>query len=371
MNSADKYFLELLRIAAGTQDTFSGVPDERDWQAMYDIAARQSLLGVCFAGVQSMHTVDIYDETTAEERMSYWTLPESLYLQWMAAAAKIQAKNGRMSGACTALQAEFAASGMGSCILKGQSVARYYGCIGEFRQTGDIDIWVNTDIDALVAWAEKNAYLDHVTYAHVGCVLPNRIKAELHPYPAFFRCPWLDRRLQRWVGDYDMSAFEAPDGFKVAPVSFDLVYLLVHSLNHLLVGGVGMRHYMDYYFAMKAAGGVYDNDLVPLLKRLGLLRFARGVVWIMRDVFGMPESELFVEADESVGRLLLDEALAGGNFGHYDYRDARISSENALARVWALCVRNFRFIKLAPWLVICSPFWRLWHFIWMKRRGYR
>lgn len=38
----------------------------------------------------------------------------------------------------------------------------------------------------------------------------------------------------------------------------------------------------------------------------------------MKDVFKLEDKHLLCEADAKVGKLLLDEVMKGGNFGHHD-----------------------------------------------------
>ena len=40
-------FFELLQVAVGTRSRLSVVPTAEEWQALYDMAARQTLIGVC------------------------------------------------------------------------------------------------------------------------------------------------------------------------------------------------------------------------------------------------------------------------------------------------------------------------------------
>lgn len=45
-------FFELIRVALGNADRLSHIPTQKEWQMLYDMAKKQSLVGICFAGVQ-------------------------------------------------------------------------------------------------------------------------------------------------------------------------------------------------------------------------------------------------------------------------------------------------------------------------------
>ena len=45
----DSLFFELIRVAIGTQDRLSRTPSSQEWKVLYDMAKKQSLVGICFA----------------------------------------------------------------------------------------------------------------------------------------------------------------------------------------------------------------------------------------------------------------------------------------------------------------------------------
>lgn len=87
MQNIDKLFFELIRVSIGTGVCLSHTPSTAEWQTLYDIAKKQSLVGICFAGVQKLQ----------KQRQAP---PEMLYLQWLGMAAKIQQRNEFMDRKC-------------------------------------------------------------------------------------------------------------------------------------------------------------------------------------------------------------------------------------------------------------------------------
>lgn len=69
----DSIFFELIRVAIGTSDSLSQTPSNKEWEALYKMAEKQSLLGVCVAGLQ--HLGGNTDDGFAQIGMS-----EMLYL---------------------------------------------------------------------------------------------------------------------------------------------------------------------------------------------------------------------------------------------------------------------------------------------------
>ena len=107
---------------------------------MYALAKKQSLVGICFAGIQSLKPA-----ATLE-------LSETLRLRWMGMAAKIQQRNEVVNLRCEELQEKLANVGLESCVLKGQGVGALYRVhdnendtlrydnLSKLRQSGDIDV---------------------------------------------------------------------------------------------------------------------------------------------------------------------------------------------------------------------------------------
>ena len=103
------------------------------------------------------------------------------------------------------------------------------------------------------------------------------------------------------------------------------------------------------------------------LKELGLWKFAGGIMYIMKEVFGMPDSRLIVPPNETYGRFVLSEVLEAGNFGKHDARNrfGRSKLGHNLQRVY----RDMRLVKYFPAEALSEPIFRVWHFFWrLKHR---
>ena len=351
-------FFELLRIASGVRDTLPRLLTEQEWSDIYEMSVKHSLVGVVFAAIQSLDA----DMCPSKD----------MCREFLKQAEPIRRRNGILVADCVKLDAMLAASGFRPCILKGQSLAGCYGDLAPYRYSSDIDVWAQgADIDGIASFIRGRGLDCRVTAVHVECDLPDKMHAEVHPTPSIFRCPWLNRRLQGWFSTFDVASFSRDGGFAVPPAEFNLVYMLAHCLHHLLFEGVGLRHFMDYYMVLRCVEpGPALDSVRETVANLQMTKFARGVMWIMKEVFGLDDSHLLLEPDGKVGRFLLDEALAGGDFGHFDKRNRMARSGSRIARGFGGMARNARFLSLAPAIVICNPFWRLWHYFWRSKKKY-
>lgn len=50
----NKLFFELIRVAIGNAVCLSHTPNADEWGELYAMTKKQSLVGVCFAGVQRL-----------------------------------------------------------------------------------------------------------------------------------------------------------------------------------------------------------------------------------------------------------------------------------------------------------------------------
>lgn len=400
----DQLFFELIQVAIGNKVCLSHSPTAAEWKALYDMAKKQSLVGICFAGVQRLNSLN-------PSMLSQ--LPEANYLRWMAIAAKIQQKNEKVNRQCVELQAKLSADGFRSCILKGQGVAQLYvslhsqpSSLSLLRQSGDIDVWVlNKSIEELVEYVKNLGVSYKATVAHVECKLFDGTEVEFHSMPAFMRNFRTNRKLVQWVNDSSLcsggkagatgSIVECELGFYVPTVEFNLVYMMAHMYHHVLFEGLGLRQVMDYYFVLRQFQKVSDGFCVPgrdnlakaektvspksiknivdQIEKLGMRRFATGIMWIMKEVFIKDSHSdnffLGIKPDEKYGRLILEDVMSGGNFGHHDEKNKGLHSDSAIGRSLNGLKRNMKFFALGPWEILSSPMWSAWHRWWRKRHG--
>lgn len=359
MNGINTLFFELIRVAIGTQDGLSRLPSEAEWSELLEMAVKQSLVGVCFVGLHNLGGDS--DEGYVQIGMS-----EDQFFSWMGMAAQINMKNELVNQQCVELQMRLAAEGFMSSILKGQGIAALYGEeLRGFRQSGDIDMLVDCDYKRAakfvstvtgndVKWAYKDMKLD---------VFENT-EVELHIKPGLMFNPFHNHRCQKWYNDNKVMVFEgSKDGLFVTPaIEFNLVYILQHCYMHLFESGVGLRQLMDYYFVLNASQQVDKSASLKVIGSLGIKRFAAGVMWIMREVFGMSKQLLLCEPNKTEGEFLLNEIMQGGNFGKYDDR-FNTKSGDKKDQMKHFFKRSCLLVGHYPQEALWMPGYFVWHYI--------
>ena len=165
-------------------------------------------------------------------------------------------------------------------------------------------------------------------------------------------------------------------------IAFNLVHQIVHIYHHFITEGVGLRQLMDYHFVVKHEMEVEKGSSVQEVKKvisdLGLERFASALMWVIGYVFDPGMLAIWIQKSETTlwkpnekdGRLLLDEILMSGNFGHTDERAKDILTSRWKA-FWFVNSKTFRFWRFDHWAWFWSPVWRVYHFLWRKMKGFK
>ena len=361
-------FFQLLRLAIGSSSVIPTI-GKGEWKAIYEVARKQSLLGVVFDGVQKMS-----DAAKAEgESME---MDVDLLMTWMGKCKQIEKRNHQLNEAVGKVFAWFQKKGFRSCILKGQGNALMYPHPAH-RTPGDIDLWVLGKPSDVIRFVHSIAPDEKASYHHIDFPPINGIPVEVHYRPCYLQNSLHNHRLQRFFEKYAEKQFSDEvvlgNGKVAIPTaSFNAVYQLVHIYNHLFQEGIGLRQIVDYYFVIEK----WHTDLTNLtdidafwheLKWLGLWKFAGAVMYVLHEVLGLPVDKMIARMDEKRGKLLLDEILQGGNFGQYDERYG-FGHGTIGHNLQRLC-RDWRLVRYYPTEALSEPIFRTWHFFWrMKNR---
>ena len=462
-----------LRFSLGQEGEVKGLLDGRkgsfDWDACYQFAKRQTLVGVLFDGIQRL------PKELAPAR--------PLLLRWLSDSESIRRRNMRMDRASAYVYNKVCTAGFRCCILKGQGNALLYPHPSS-RTPGDVDVWVMANREELrhiaLSLTEGDGSSLQESLNHIGLTV-HGVSVELHSTPALLNSPLHNSRLQKWLkrnADLQCSnriALPNNAGEVAVPtVSFNIIYQLCHLFHHCFYEGVGLRQIVDYYFVLmntdfsgntdeasgntdgvsgntdegclflntdftdftdkvsgntdcdgvlsntdftdntdriggnaesdgslmntdctdftdsssgdfegdgcllntdcadfldSSSGGLGEVDsggaLVALqeeLKWLGLGEFAGAVMYVLREVMGLDEKRMICAPDERRGRLLLEEIMAGGNFGHYDTRNH--FGQGALWHNIQRFRRDWRMLRFYPSEALSEPLFRACHFLW-------
>lgn len=366
----NKLFFEILRVAIGIQECLSYSPSEEEWKELYAIAKKQSLIGVCFAGVQRLQEQQQAPTSTGSAQA------EMLYLTWMGMAAKIQQRNEVVNHQCVEVQKMLTDKGFRSCIFKGQANASLYSKnLETLRQSGDIDIWIEGGRERVIELVQSISPTKEIRETHAQLNVFADTEVEAHYRPGLIRDAFRNKKLQLFFASCEEECFSnkvsLPCGEIIAPTQhFNSVHQMLHIYHHLFDGGIGLRQVMDYYFVLCHLPTNERECVMNTLKGLDVARFTAALMYVQHEVFGLDHDLMLCEPNEQDGRFLLDEIMQAGNFGHHDERNKRFDMGSYWQNFFGIIGRNIAYFRFAPWDWMMSPLWRMYHFIWRKKNGY-
>lgn len=356
---------EFLQIAVGNRDKFLCCPSDEEWKQLFYFAQKQSLVGFLFCGI---------------ERLPNEQLPKrNLLLKWYGMAESIKKVNVIKNVRCAELDAILRKGNFKGCVLKGQGTALLYP-YPEYRQSGDIDMWVGTSdgrlvsIDTVISYAkQRGVQVSHVDIKHADMRFFNDTQVEIHFKPSYSYNFVYDGRLKSWYKSLSKEQFDNFDsvvGFAYPTIYFNLVYSLLHIYRHLFSEGIGLRQMLDYYYILTNSTKEERKRAYKTICRFGMKDFAGAAMFVLQEVLGLKDDYLLCESSSKSGLFLLKEILEAGNFGQYDNRIKRINKEKRIKRGFAQFARNLRFVRYYPQEVLLSPIWKCWHYGWRKKHGY-
>ena len=221
-------FFELIQIALANRNSFNRPPSDIEWKSLYEMACKQSLAGVL--------------------------PPMNVLYEWIGLQQHTVAHNKLQNQRTKELCELFKEHGYRSCVLKGQGTALYYDH-PEYRQCGDIDIWVDGDRDEILRFVKsKNYHVGHIDIKHSDIDFFKDVPVEVHFLPSWMYNPSTNKKLQKFFEEKSEKQFgnnDAKVGFTHTTVDFDLVFSIVHIYRHIFSEGIGLRQLMDYYYILQ------------------------------------------------------------------------------------------------------------------------
>ena len=345
-------FFELLQVALGNREGISIAPSAKEWADIYKESEQQALTGILLHGIEKM---------SVEQRP-----PQALLFQWIGIGQMIEQRNKVMDLRCRELLAKLTEHGLHGSILKGQGIAQLYvDGLRQFRQSGDIDVYVDCGLKKAIAFAKAMGQQKvDWDYKHLHLNVWNDTEVEMHYRVEVLLNLRKNRRLQRWFKGNEEQIFNNANTLTTPTTEFNVFYILLHIYRHFLYEGIGLRQIVDYYMVLRK---VHDSqlmvqDYVKTVREFGMEKFAKGLMWVMQETLGMSEEWMLWKPDQKEGGYIMNQVMKGGNFGHYDERLKHGGGK--FGAVKAILTHNLHFLAHYPSDVIWAPVWIVWHKLW-------
>ncbi len=345
----------VMRAAVDKDAPLPPPPTPEEGEELYYFGVAQRIVPLLFRCVERY---------AAEEQRPSWKL---LY-KWNRLCQLTRQRNARFNEAAVELTQFFKQNGFQSCILKGQGNALMYED-PSLRSPGDIDIWIDGKMDEIVRFTRQHDPNAEVSWYDVKMSYFSNIKTEIHFWPCYIHNPLHYRRLKHYIKEHAHEQFQhfVPMGENGGQVcvptdSFNRIMQMAHIQTHFFTEGIGLRQIIDYYYLLRRGFTPEERDAdVATFRRLGMTRFAAGIMFILHKFLGLREDFLLLPPDKAIGRLILNEVLTGGNFGIM-YKKKH--GGTALGRFFEGTGRILKFARIFPSETLSRPLIRIYHYLW-------
>lgn len=345
-------FRNLLLISVGRVDSFEKVPSPQEWGMLFNMAKHQALLAILYEGVQKLPE----QQRPPQEIMDKWKKLTEL------TAGIFRRHQERIQQLEPILQQ----MNLRGCILKGTGLSLLYPK-PERRLCGDIDLWVKGSHKSIVKEFDKAGYpLRDILYQEANVDIFDDTEVEIHFHPCKMNNPFKNARLQQFFNSNApfQGTLSYPDS------RFNAVFCMAHMYRHYLVGGIGLRQMLDYYYVLQSLCPEDRKPVMDILTTLGMKKFTAAVMCSVQFNFGIEDEYLLCPPDREYGRHLINDIINMGNFGVLDKRNYGCEDESRWKRFIRKNSRVFSNFKYFPGEVIWSPFARISQYVWRLFNGY-
>lgn len=317
-------FYALLRAGLWERDTSLPTSAPVDFNALFDLAKEQNLVGLVTAGIE--HLQDHHLSYDDKHLFIHHTLT-------------LEKRNKAMCHLVSILVGKMQQAGIFTIVVKGQGVAQYYER-PLWRASSDIDFFFDEE-----NYEKAKVFLS----PHATRVLPEEEEL-LHTAMCFG--PWAvelhglmptllsnqinstvyrlqqemfrNRSVRLWHHDGVDIPLPQPDD--------DIILVFTHFLKHFFVGGVGIRQLLDWCRILWKCQDAIDLQLLhSRLSRMGILSEWRAMATFAVQYLGMPpEAMPFYQPTARqrrlayrISRILLNRGDLGQNNEIYRIRRSK------------------------------------------------
>lgn len=214
--------------------------------------------------------------------------------------------------------------GVETCILKGESVSRYYHT-PIARISGDFDILINPKkLDLCLGVLRENGLkTGEIVYEshQIECVHPVIGLVEIHIMMYGKKTEDVCFNNEVKYNEPYINV-ESEDGtiYQTLGITDNFLYLLLHFMKHFLSAGVGIRQLFDVLIYVEKNYNLIDWERAnKSISNLGFKKMFDCMIAIGVKYFMFPENLIKVQdADEALVDKIFDDMMLGGVFGHND-----------------------------------------------------
>ena len=359
-------YIELLKICLSdnpqVSDCLVNLCDGHiDWIDLLDFAARQGIIGVYWRGIEMLFKFpSLINKPNDDEVMEWWGEVQD-----------IKKRNEDLFKKTAFVSNTFRKEGFDNCILKGQGNALMYP--DPFLRTpGDIDVWLKGTREEITEYINKMFPNKKGDKLHIVFPIFKDTLVEVHYTPSTLANPFANHYMQTYFNErlerQSQHFVTLPNGKEITipTPDFNIIFQLAHVMRHYLYEGIMLKQLVDYYYVLKTyyywtqthPSSDRKDTIQHILKRMGLLKFAKTIMYIMQEGLGINPEYLYVDEDKNGGKLILDSIV--NEKGQHEYTLHNMQDLSQYKNIKERQkIKLYRAIKLFPYFPK-ETLWGLW-----------
>ena len=341
LNNPQQAFFALVQAGLWEKDVRLAPLENVDFREVYNLAEKQSVVGLVAAGIE--HIIDV-------------KVPQEMVLTFVGSTLQLEQRNIAMNGFVAKLIDQLRHQDVYALLVKGQGIGQCYER-PLWRASGDVDLLLS-DSNYEKAKADLLAHAidaepEYKLFKHIGMTMKGGFVVELHG-TLHSR---LSKRVDRGIDDaqkdlfYNANVRSWQNGNTqvfLPGVDEDIIFVFTHILHHFYIEGIGLRQICDWCRLLWTYKDTMNHGLLESrIRKMGLMSEWRAFAAVAIDWLGMPKEVMPLYSSDrkwsKKAEKIITFVLETGNFGHN--RDV---SEGKINSGWRKMKDFARHIKLFP-----------------------
>lgn len=306
-------------------------------------------------------------------------MPYDVYYNWIYFASRKMTNNEKVLNTQQKLTELLEKNDIPYFVFKGLCSASYYAK-PELRELGDIDFYVDfSNFEKADKLLENNGFklVSKKDEKHWNYKFED-VEIEMHH--GFWDMP--DNQCVDFLLEIIKSSVNQPKKYKIKDYTFygadattHSVILVLHIINHLQQGGIGVRHICDFAAFLNSDDFKNNYDkIIEIYKKGGIYKTAQIAAKICSLYLGTLEYDFIKHSDERLFSAFLEDVLNSGNFGRLSketYHGSALFTTNKTQnssffkslssfckKSWAPCKKHKILLIIAPFYIGVKYFFR-------------
>lgn len=339
LDNSQRAFFALVKAGLWADTTVhDSSASEVDWEEVYQLAEKQSVVGVALAGIDWFKA---HDSSTSEatKPSARFTVPQELLLQWIGEVQIIEQQNIAMNTFVAQLIEKLRKKDVYAILVKGQGIAQCYER-PLWRSSGDVDLLLNEEnyqrAKKILLPLADDVEQEYKSFKHIGMTLNGENVVELHGTLHSRLSKRIDRgidsvqrdvfcggNVRSWMNGTTSVFLPAPDN--------DVIFVFTHILHHFYIEGIGLRQICDWCRLLWTYRDSMNHKLLESrIRKMGLMSEWKAFAAFAIEYLGMPKEamplyDVRCQKDDvrwkKKAERIMEFVLESGNFGHNRERE--------------------------------------------------